>query len=437
MGLLILAASAVARAHDIPNERVDRGIQLSLAPGSLRIDYEVSLSELTLTQDLRRLAAELPHGGAEEWFNLYGQTLGPLNARGFLIELDGEPVVARFEGFELDVKEHPRYTFHYRVALRSSGRLAFKDLNYVSSQGTSRLALNAEGGVKLVDSPAPDLLESVPVVPVWQLSDEEERATREVRVRYLADDRRVAKTLQPLPRQESKPARASVGSGVAPAFGGLGELLDRAPAGWWLTALLATCLGALHAIQPGHGKTLAAAASIAPEARALDPVILAASAGFAHAAVILALALGLWITGASSVAGLHRALTGIAGFAIAAAGFWRLGRWAGGHKGHNHRVNQASGRLGTILVGLAAGIVPCWEAVGILLLAATLGRLPQGILLVLAFSAGTTLALIAAGWAAWRIRAQARPSRYGRLAGFASAASGLAAAGVGLVLFLG
>ena len=35
------------------NARVDRSIQATLAPGRLAIDYEVSLSELTLTQDLR------------------------------------------------------------------------------------------------------------------------------------------------------------------------------------------------------------------------------------------------------------------------------------------------------------------------------------------------------------------------------------------------
>ena len=44
-----------ARAHDIPNQRVDRSIQVTLGPGRLEIDYEVSLSELTLTQDLRAL----------------------------------------------------------------------------------------------------------------------------------------------------------------------------------------------------------------------------------------------------------------------------------------------------------------------------------------------------------------------------------------------
>ena len=49
--------------HDIPNERIDRSIQVSLSRELIAIDYEVSLTELTLTQDLRRLIGSLP--GAE------------------------------------------------------------------------------------------------------------------------------------------------------------------------------------------------------------------------------------------------------------------------------------------------------------------------------------------------------------------------------------
>ena len=42
-----------AEGHDIPNQRVDRSIQVTVKPGDLQVDYEVGLTELTLTQDLR------------------------------------------------------------------------------------------------------------------------------------------------------------------------------------------------------------------------------------------------------------------------------------------------------------------------------------------------------------------------------------------------
>ena len=57
-GLLLGLAVAttllpMARSHDIPNQRLDRSIQVTVRPGRLEIAHEVSLSELTLTQDLR------------------------------------------------------------------------------------------------------------------------------------------------------------------------------------------------------------------------------------------------------------------------------------------------------------------------------------------------------------------------------------------------
>ena len=134
-------------AHDIPNERIDRSIQVSLSPGTLQIDYEVSLTELTLTQDLRRLIGSLGGADRQQWLDRYGQVTGPLNAKGLLVDAQGEPVTLAMRGFDLVVEDHPRYTFHFVGAIPSSGRLRVRDTNYVSSEGTSRLAIRGLSGV--------------------------------------------------------------------------------------------------------------------------------------------------------------------------------------------------------------------------------------------------------------------------------------------------
>src|SRR5207244_2238461 len=85
---VVVAAPASAQAHDIPNARVDRSIQATITPGRLLVDYEVSLSELTLTQDLRSLVGSLPGSDREAWFERYGQVTGPLNAKGLLVTVD-------------------------------------------------------------------------------------------------------------------------------------------------------------------------------------------------------------------------------------------------------------------------------------------------------------------------------------------------------------
>src|SRR6478735_2537187 len=90
--LVMIVWKGPARAHEIPNARVDRSIQASVRPGRLTIDYEVSLAELTLTRDLRALIGTLPGGDRREWFEEYGRVTGPLNARGFLVSVDGQPL---------------------------------------------------------------------------------------------------------------------------------------------------------------------------------------------------------------------------------------------------------------------------------------------------------------------------------------------------------
>ena len=87
-----------AQAHDIPNARVDRSIQVNLDPGRLEIDYEVSLSELTLTRDLRMLIGVLPGIDRQNWFPTYGRETGPLNGRGLLVAIDRRPLELRFRG---------------------------------------------------------------------------------------------------------------------------------------------------------------------------------------------------------------------------------------------------------------------------------------------------------------------------------------------------
>ena len=114
--------SADGRSHDIPNQRVDRSIQVTLGPGRLEIDYEVSLSELTLTQDLRALTGTLPGGDRSAWLALYAEVTGPLNAKGLAVTVDGQPVILSGQGYDLVVEEHPRYTFHFEAAIPRAGR---------------------------------------------------------------------------------------------------------------------------------------------------------------------------------------------------------------------------------------------------------------------------------------------------------------------------
>ena len=414
-----VATGAWVRAHDIPNQRVDRSIQVTVQAGRLAIDYEVSLTELTLTQDLRALIGSRPGADRAEWLALYGQVTGPLNAKGFLVAVDGIPTVLSAQGYDLTIEEHPRYTFHFEARIPDQGRLSIHDTNFISSEGTSRLAVRSGDGVAIAGYDGPADVQQVPIRPVWELTDDEERRTREVELSVRRSHAAAAGSAAgsigatgpaaPGSRDGPEPATRSVPDSRGPGAR-LSRLLDPStPLSWGLLVVIALGLGAAHAIQPGHGKTLVTAVALGPAARFYQPMLLGLATTLAHMGSVLVIAAVLWYTGSSRVGTIHQGLAQVAGFAIAAAGCWRLGRHLGGHGEHELQTIGAIERddLGLLGLGLAGGLVPCWDAVGLLVLAAALGRLAAGVGLVLAFSAGMAIVLVAVGCLAWKLKTTA------------------------------
>ncbi len=55
-------------------------------------------------------------------------------------------------------------------------------------------------------------------------------------------------------------------------------------------------------------------------------------------------------------------------------------------------------------LGIAGGLVPCWDAVLLVVLSAVTGRLGLGIVLLMAFGTGMAVVLVAVGIAAARLR---------------------------------
>jgi nickel/cobalt transporter (NicO) family protein len=403
---------SLALAHDIPNERIDRSIQVSLSPGQISVDYEVSLSELTLTQDLRRLIGTLPGAERQEWLARYGQETGPLNAKGMLVTIEGEPVLLSMRSFDLLVEEHPRYIFHLTGRIPSRGRLRVRDTNYVSSEGTSRLAIRGQAGVVVDGDSLPGDVTQIAIRPVWSLSDDEERRTKQVVVEYRAVEFTGA---APVNRTSTEsrgvmPATKPSLPELSPTFNRqtpLFRLLDEtSKASWLMLGLVSLLLGAAHAIQPGHGKTLVTAVALGPNVRFYQPAILGLTVTLAHVGSVLLIAAVLWYTGATRVGPAHQALTKVAGFVIGAAGLWRVGRSLGGYLEHEDQESPSPMINGRSLIGLgfAGGVVPCWDAVALLLLSAAVDKLAAGIALLTAFSAGMATVLVVVGALAMKLK---------------------------------
>ena len=394
-----IAYSRPSRAHDIPNARVDRATQVIVESGHLKIDYEVGLSELTLTQELRSLIGELPGSGTDDWYRAYGGETGILNARGFLVTVDGRPVDLAVKGFDLVVLQHPKYTFHFEATIPKTGRLSIQDTNFLSSQGMSKLAVKGVG-IRLEGNDLPEEVADVADKPLWQMTDDEENRSRSITLNY--ETKPISKSGANVVTHEIK---GSSDENTAFAWNSLSRLLSKSNRNsLTVLACLAFLFGALHALQPGHGKTLVAVSSLDGGSSGFGRgALVALIATLTHLSSILVVAALLWYSGSSRFSEIHRGLLRAAGFMVAAVGCWRLGNVFGPSPIVHDETARPTDR-GVLGLGVAAGILPCWDAVGLLVIAAAVGRLPLGVFLTFAFSLGLGTVLVILGGLAGRLR---------------------------------
>ncbi|WP_313393921.1 nickel/cobalt efflux transporter [Sphingobium yanoikuyae] len=238
----------------------------------------------------------------------------------------------------------------------------------------------------------------------------------------------------------------------------LADLLQQSAAHAWLFVPTAILLGALHGLEPGHSKTMMAAFIIAVRGTVRQAVLLGLAATISHTAVVWIVALGgMWLFGglnADATEPYFQLASGVLIVFIAGWMLWRTRREqiAGehyhhhdhdhdhGHKhdgnhhlhGHDHHHDEPSeaeerglevatggfmdahemehaedirrrftnqnvttGQI--VLFGLTGGLIPCPGAITVLLLCLQLQRLTLGAVLVLCFSIGLAITMVASG----------------------------------------
>lgn len=220
------------------------------------------------------------------------------------------------------------------------------------------------------------------------------------------------------------------------------ELLAQGAANAWLFVPSAILLGVLHGLEPGHSKTMMAAFIVAVRGTVAQAVLLGLAATVSHTAVVWGVALGglyLWRDMApESVEPWFQLASGLIIVVLATWMIWRArqarkphlhpaahhdhGHGHAHEHGHMHEHVHAAGNdlharahardierrftgrsatTGQIIVfGLTGGLIPCPAAIGVLLLCLQLKELTLGFALVLCFSIGLAVTLVAVGAAA-------------------------------------
>ncbi|MBI3946940.1 MAG: sulfite exporter TauE/SafE family protein [Armatimonadetes bacterium] len=193
-----------------------------------------------------------------------------------------------------------------------------------------------------------------------------------------------------------------------------------------LLALSSFGLGALHALEPGHGKTVVGAYLIGSKGRVMDAVLLGVVVTLTHSGSVVLLGAISTVAAAYFVPdAVQRVLGVVSGLLVLGVGLWLLRARAGrsrshshphahahdhgghshvhGHAGHEHAAasTPAAGERPTfgqlLALGMAGGIVPCPGALAVLLAAVSYGQFARGLSLVVVFSAGMAAVLVAVG----------------------------------------
>jgi ABC-type nickel/cobalt efflux system permease component RcnA len=259
----------------------------------------------------------------------------------------------------------------------------------------------------------------------------------------------------------------AVPGGVGDQLSSLLEARDLTPLVLLFSLLAAAGLGAVHAVSPGHGKTVMAAYLVGTRGRARHAIGLALAVTVSHTAGVLVLAaLTLGASDLIPPERLYPVLGLASGLTVVGIGAWLLlARWRdlrhgrahahdhghpheGDHDGvhrhgpisHSHaRATEARLTWRSLLaLGLAGGLVPSASALLLLLGSVAAGRPAFGLALAIAFGVGMAVVLGGIGLAlasAGRLLEHApKLGGLGRLAPVVPWATAVVVLGAGLLL---
>jgi nickel/cobalt exporter len=457
---------APATAHPLGNFTVNVYGGLIVQPEAIVVDYVVDMAEIPAFRERRAIDADLDERvDAQESLTFRDSTCGTL-ADGLAVRV-GDTRVSMTAAevhalaFPAGAGGLPTLRLECRLvgeigAVAEGTSISLQDRNFPDSLGWRELTAIGDG-VTLTSSDVP------------------ERSPSDRLLRYPADGlpldvRGLHTTVSPGgPRLAGLPepgvaaaddSRSSIGGREG---GWLAELVGRdniTPALVAAMVVIAIGVGALHALGPGHGKTLIGAYLVGAGGSVRHAVGVGAAVSVMHTASVLAL--GLLVLSAERVVAPERVypVLGLASGLIAlglgsallvsrihhathVSGSPADGRSHDHPHGHTHphdpdMRSDGSGsplsRRGLIALAFSGGILPSPTALVVLLASVSLGRTTLGLTLIAAFSLGLAAALIGVGILTVHARDLAERRYTDRAARLLPMASAAAIAGMGLFL---
>jgi ABC-type nickel/cobalt efflux system permease component RcnA len=285
--------------------------------------------------------------------------------------------------------------------------------------------------------------------------------TLETAIAPTASPRAAGASASPVPLASATPPPARPADPLVDLIGS-----DLSAASAALAVLVALGLGALHALSPGHGKTLVAAYLIGTRASVGQALVLGLTVAVTHTAGVFFLGIGTWFASewfaADRVVSWLAVATGVLVVGLGALLLWRtrtisteVHTHGPGGRAHRHPHTDKKRHAATehvdpspdlrrrdvAALGVVGGLVPSGSALILLLSSIALGKIPFGIVLIVMFGIGMAVVLV--GLALGIVLFRRAPFLSGRnvgspkvrrLAGLLPMVSGVAVVALGVVL---
>jgi nickel/cobalt exporter len=460
--LSLLAATVLVAGHPMGNFSVSHYTLLEVSAKGVDVTCVLDLAEIPTYQLLRdwKLDAKSAHAALEskaaeqarEWMH------------GLEFRAGGRRLEPKFVTAEIKLSEGAGGLQVARIAStlhldHVKGKLEFEDHNFAERAGWKEIVIHSGDGVAISkasqgDTDRSKALTEYPADPATSAPPQDLRASVEWQTQRPATTKKVTPTIipmqqpQPVLTQAATPAPSSAAAQQSPGAVVKGDFLSRMlgnkDIGLGLILIgiaVAFGLGAVHALSPGHGKTIVAAYLVGSRGTMKHAAFLGAMVTFTHTISVFALGLATFFLSKYVVPEkIIPWLGAISGLSIVGIGaslfFKRLKtlRPAHTHTHHHHHhhdhdhahdhhhhdhehahdhhhhhdhdhgphghshVPEGEITMGSLIaLGASGGLVPCPSALVLLLSSVALGHVGLGLVLLVAFSLGLAGVLMAIG----------------------------------------
>ena len=449
-GVLVLGAGA-AQAHPLGNFTINLYDGLTVGPHGIDVDHVTDMAEIPAFEERGRIDTDGDGQVNDAESAAYVARTCADAAGGISITVEGTELAVRPDAagslalppgagglstLRLECSLHADAQIHpgARIAFRDDadpGRIGWHEVTAAGVDMTlasSDVPTTSSSG-RLTAYPA-DLLSS----PLDQ------------RGATIVAGSPAATTAAPAPDLATAPIARGFGDRFTTAFASLVTTGGSSPVLWLLALATAFAIGGLHALGPGHGKTLMAAYLVGTDVRPRQVVAVGAAVSAMHTASVVALGLAVLAAGQAFTPEVaYRWTTLASGGLVAILGGYLLvtrsravahGRAHDHGHDHEHTHEPRSGRFGLATLAVSGGILPSPSALIALLAAVAIGRLVFGLALVLAFGVGLASVLMGVGFGTIRVRDLMGRRLPGALATWAPVISAAGICLLGVLLFV-